>query len=697
MRKSQADDRLQAIAKLSADELARRLEQLPPVAAWLLNRGRLSFATEAAGRTPTRRALAEALADSDVIALTLRLLDPASFQLVLVLAIHGGHLDRARLDHELDPLPPAERDRIIRRLADQFVIDEPAPRLPISLRPGVAQLVALPGRALDRVLLDQSIGSDEIGAWARELGLKVPAKKSDRLAAVRSVLSDRAKLTAAVARLGAPAQELFERLADAGGQGVSAGSVGISVWQLRPAIARGFRTMPRLPTHIEAAQQLADRGIMWIDHDRGTLGLWLEALAAANGRTFTRWPVELQPHLVPVDDLHQPGSHTLSTIELLLQHLATQPLPGLKTGGIGVKAMRDLAKAVGRDVLDLETIVNLAVATGLVARTIEPSGKGRAATIDCRFEVDPRRVEHWRASPATTRWIELVAAWIDALDAEPERRILTGLVRRSVLADLLQLPEGVGVRRDELGTWMRTRHGLANYVDADELANDLTMIGLCHPIGPIGLGAVARTLLVHPDQLESIVPTLDATIVVQADFSVIAPPGLDPAVRARLDRLSITESTGSVTVLRLDRERIGAAIAAGDTPDDLLDFLATHSSVELPDSISRLMHDAERQQGGLTVTGAATVVTADDVLGLAAAVKVKAAKLTLIAPTVAISPLPPAKVLALLRAKGLAPRTPVAEPSPLTQRYRPPLRDQPALPDVLHPDRARLLEVISRW
>ena len=55
------------------------------------------------------------------------------------------------------------------------------------------------------------------------------------------------------------------------------------------------------------------------------------------------------------------------------------------------------------------------------------------------------------------------------------------------------------------------------------------------------------------------------------------------------------------------------------------------------------------------MSSAATVVTAADVLALAGAVKVKAAALTLIAPTVAVSNLAPAKVAAALRAKGLAP------------------------------------------
>jgi len=301
-----------------------------------------------------------------------------------------------------------------------------------------------------------------------------------------------------------------------------------------------------------------------------------------------------------------------------------------------------------------------------MVRTFEPRGRGRAATVDYRYEIDPHRLRQWHASPATSRWVDLVATWLDALDTDRDQRATIAVVRRAVVADLLQLPHGTGIARDELGTWVRSRHELGHFIDTDALAIELTMIGLCNTDGPCGLTAASRILLRRPNELHTTVTTTsDATIVVQADFSVIAPPGLDPAVRARIDRLCTSGSTGSVTVLRLDRERIGAAIAAGEQPDALIEFLTTHSSHSsrpLPASITQLIRDAERHQGGLTVASATTIVTADDVLGLAAAVKVKTAKLTLIAPTVAISPLPPAKVLAALRAKGLAPRTPGASP-----------------------------------
>ncbi len=702
MRGTFIDDRLAAIAGLAPDELARRIEQIAPVAAWLVDRGRLGQRSFSANQEPSRRTLAAVLADEDVMVLILQLLDSASLQLVVLLAAHGGSLDPAAVEREMEPLPEHDRRRIIRRLADQFVIHEPTPGAPIALRPGIAPLVSAPGRSLDRLLLDQSITSDDVAAWARQLGISpVPTKKNDRIAAVRSVIGDPALLPRVVAELDVGARELFEQLTDAGGNGLHTDRLGINVWQLQPSGAHAHRHAPRLPPGTEAARQLLHHGLAWLDRERHTIGIWLEALTVTNGRTFTRWPIEFEPTLRPLDEPAEPGSATLSSVEVLVQHVVVQPIAGLKTGGIGVKAIRDLAKATGRPAGEVNTLVRIAIAVGLVVRHFVPVGRGRTASIDYRFEVDPARLHQWRASPPTTRWIELVAAWIDGLDTEPEQRVLAGLVRRTLVADLLELPDGNGVARDELGAWVRTRHALAQYVDTDEMADDLMLLGLCERHGPCGVSAVARTLLVSPTELDRIMPVVDAGIVVQADFSVIAPPGIDPSVRARLDRLSITESTGSVTVLRLDRERIGAAIAAGETPETLLDFLAEHATVALPPTIEHLLRDAQRQQGGLTVAAVATVVTADDVLGLADAVKVKAAKLTLVAPTVATSPLPPAKVMALLRAKGLAPRSTAVAPEPARPTSGGPVRSPAPIrrpvPDVVHPDRACLAARIETW
>jgi hypothetical protein len=116
-----------------------------------------------------------------------------------------------------------------------------------------------------------------------------------------------------------------------------------------------------------------------------------------------------------------------------------------------------------------------------------------------------------------------------------------------------------------------------------------------------------------------------------------------------------------------------------------------------------MLADVERQRSGLAAVSATTVVTADDVLGLAAAVKVKAARLTLIAPTVAISDLPLAKVLGALRAKGLAPSNANRSVGNTDRRsdrivHRVPVRAQGQRPTgAIHPHTAQLERLVESW
>ena len=176
-------------------------------------------------------------------------------------------------------------------------------------------------------------------------------------------------------------------------------------------------------------------------------------------------------------------------------------------------------------------------------------------------------------------------------------------------------------------------------------------------------------------------------------------------MRARLDRIAVIESSGGALSYRLDASRIGQELASGDSASAICAFLERHSTVAVAPAVIRFVHDAERRRSGLTVTAAATVITADGTLGLADALKVKAARLTLIAPTVAISDLPPAKMLAALRAKGLAPRADLAGPSAPT-RPLPPIPDvrlarvetasKPSPPFVVHPGTAQLMARLNR-
>ncbi len=695
-------DRAGAISALDGDELARRIALQPHLAAWCVGTGPLRVWLGSSTRSPGRKQLAGALANPHVLRLTLELLDAAASQLLVVLASRGGQVTTQELAQELEPVPEAERTRMIGALVDRFLVHEPVPDEPLRLRAGVADMVARPGRPLDRMVLDQTVTKHHLGIYLDNLGIEeIPIGKTQRIELLRDIIGTPKRLERLVDGFQPHEREMFDRLVAAGGRGTAGDRLTNNWWQLRlysPLDQRPIAGRPALTPQSAALQRFIDIGLVWVEREMRHVGLWLETLTAVNGRTFAQWPEVPATSIKPLDHHAPMHPDALSTLQSLLRQVATEPIPGLKTGGIGVKAIRDIAKRMAWPIEHVAPLVHLALGLGVITQMSEFVGRGRNANWIHRYEVSGERTAEWRRLGIADQWIQLVDAWLDGLDTPSETRSLDAVMRRQLIADLLALPDGHGVAVDDLVPWLQANHLLAERVDLEQLHVQLVTLGLCPANGPVGLGALARTVLTEPMSLHQLLPEQDLTFVVQADFSVIAPPALDPAVRARLDRLCTAESKGSVAVLRLDRTRIATEMAAGESAQSLLDFLTENSSVPVAPVVAQMLADVERQRGGLSARTAATVVTADDVLGLAAAVKVRTARLTLIAPTVAVSDLPLDKVMAALRKAGLAPSS-TDEPAPPGEvinrvQPRPKARN---VPEVLHPQVAQLEALMEGW
>ncbi len=695
-------DRAAALSELEGNELARRIALQPHLAAWCVGTGPLRVWLGASTRAPGRKQLAGALANPHVLRLTIELLDAASAQLLVVLASRGGAIAAHDLAQELGPDALPDRHRMVADLVDRFLLEEHTPEAALRLRAGVADMIARPGRPIDRMVLDQTITKQHLGHYLENLGLEqIPIGKMQRIDALRDVIGTATRLERLVDSFQQPEREMFDRLVAAGGRGIAGDRLTNNWWQLRlysPVDQRPVSARPQLTPQSAALQHLIDIGLVWVEREMRHVGLWLETLTAVNGRTFAQWPAAPVTTLKPLDHHAPVHPDALSTLQTLIRQVAAEPIPGLKTGGIGVKALRDIAKRMGWPVDHVGPLVHLALGLGLITQMSEFVGRGRNATWIHRYEVSAERTSEWRRLGIADQWVQLVDAWLDALDAPGESRSLESVLRRQVVADLLALTDGHGVPHGDLVPWVRANHLMAERVDLDHLHAHLVTLGLCPANGPVGLGALARTVLTEPASLHDLLPAQDLTFVVQADFSVIAPPALDPAVRARLDRLCTAESKGSVAVLRLDRTRIATEMAAGETARSVLDFLTDNSSVPIAPVVAQMLVDVERQRGGLSARTAATVVTADDVLGLAAAVKVRSARLTLIAPTVAVSDLALDKVMSALRKAGLAPSS-TEEPAPPGDQIS---RVQPrpkarSVPEVLHPQVAQLEALMEDW
>ncbi len=695
-------DRAAAISALDGNELARRIALQPHLAAWCVGTGPLRVWLGSGTRSPGRKQLAGALANPHVVRLTMELLDAASSQLLVVLASRGGEVTPDELDQELEPVPEPERNRMVSALTDRFLVVDRATGESLRLRAGVGDMVARPGRPIDRMVLDQAITKQHLGLYLDNLGLEnIPLGKSQRIEALREIIGTPKRLERLIDGFQPHEREMFDRLLAAGGRGIAGDRLTNNWWQLRlysPVDQRPASVRPQLTAQSAALQRFIDIGLVWVEREMRHVGLWLETLTAVNGRTFAQWPVVPAATLKPLD--HHAPTHpdALSTLQSLLRQVSTEPIPGLKTGGIGVKAIRDIAKRMGWPIEHVAPLVHLALGLGVITQMSEFVGRGRNANWIHRYEVSAERTAEWRRLGIADQWIQLVDAWLDGLDTPGETRSLESVLRRQVIADMLALPDGHGIEPGNLLPWIQAQHVIAGRVDLEHLHAHLITLGLSPASGPVGLGALARTVLTEPMSLHQLLPEQDLTFVVQADYSVIAPPALDPAVRARLDRLCTAESKGSVAVLRLDRTRIATEMAAGETAQTLLDFLSENSSVPVAQVVAQMLVDVERQRGGLSARTAATVVTADDVLGLAAAVRVRSARLSLIAPTVAVSDLPLDKVMASLRKAGLAPSSTddPAPPGEVISRVQPRAKAR-SVPEVLHPHVAQLEALMDGW
>ncbi len=195
-----------------------------------------------------------------------------------------------------------------------------------------------------------------------------------------------------------------------------------------------------------------------------------------------------------------------------------------------------------------------------------------------------------------------------------------------------------------------SRHALCSEGEVLTILAEARALG-CVDDTVAALTPAARALLDGVAALADACTGGASSFVVQADHSVIAPPDLDSDLAARLHAVADLESSAGASVLRISDASIASALANGWVAEDVLAFLHTHSSVDIPQNVERTIHDAAARHGRLRSGTAATWLHSDDPALLARAVGVKATKLVLVCPTVAVSALPEAKVRELLAAK----------------------------------------------
>ncbi|MBX6358105.1 MAG: helicase-associated domain-containing protein, partial [Micromonosporaceae bacterium] len=372
--------------------------------------------------------------------------------------------------------------------------------------------------------------------------------------------------------------------------------------------------------------------------------------------------------------------------EAVLEALAAEPPSVLRSGGLGVRDLRRLAKATGLDEPTTALVLEVAYAAGLVGA-------------DEHF-LPTASYDTWRSATIAQRWERLARAWlamprrvgligrrddrdrpITPLAPEAERAAAPA-VRWMALAGLAGLEAGTAPSVDAmlaLLAWQAPRRVRGREESIREALAEAAQLGVT------GLGALTsygRLLVTPPPErdedplglgvedladdapdgpaaaLDALLPPPVDHLLVQADLSVVVPGPPEPALAAELALVAEPESAGGATVYRITPASVRRALDAGFAADDLHNLFARRSRTPVPQGLSYLVDDVARRHGGLRAGSVASYLRSDDEALLAEVMadrRLAGLGLRRLAPTVLVSPCPAGRLVNALREAGYAP------------------------------------------
>ncbi|NUT11090.1 MAG: hypothetical protein HOQ38_11495 [Nonomuraea sp.] len=558
----------------------------------------------------------------------------------------------------------------------------PDPDGVIHLAEGVARWWSAPlglGEPLEHYLNSWTISNDALRALARALGVPGHGNKRRTIARVIEVLSD---------------PEGLELLVSAAPEGTRA-LLGRFAWDgpVRDVDGGAFVT-PGAPE-----KWCADHGLLFRPS-------WHVAEISREVALCLRGPgyhPPFQPEApevasIPVDPeevdhlMTLAAPHVVERCAALLDNTSKTPLPLLKTGGVGVREVRRVAKETGCDEDETRLLLEVCAVARLLAWDEQSGGM-----------IPTDRFDRWRLDEGSARLRVLLSAWwrmersslrkVDGkyatvLGDDPSGSAVAR-VRRAVLSALAHLPAGTAFAdRDSL---VRNVHWHAPLLDQELLAecapavlDEATLLGLLANGALTDLGRALAGLTAGPgDENDDAVPQVEhdpvlaeastralASVRRSALFGpdltavVTGPPSAELA--ALLDRVAERESRGAASVWRFTTESVRGALDHGYDADELLDELAAVGTI--PQPLEYLVRDTARRHGEVTVTTVGCVVQASDT-GLLAEIaghrRLARLGLRLLAPTVLVSAAPAERTLAALREHGYSP-VPVSDTGEIT-------------------------------
>ncbi|WP_420097923.1 helicase-associated domain-containing protein [Corynebacterium sp.] len=362
---------------------------------------------------------------------------------------------------------------------------------------------------------------------------------------------------------------------------------------------------------------------------------------------------------------------TVRLVADVLEQIGRTPVRPLNAGGVGVREIARLSKALGLDAALVSDTLVLCRHADLVAVGL-PVPAPQDVVGAGEFWSLTERGATYLSAPLSRRWAMLVAGWRhsphspwltrdedtdahllqESLDA-PETAALRGVVADS----------GVVPTAEELWRLRPSVAAVTSVLAVDSVRDECVILGLSadgHPSS--AAGALAVTDPSDEDgltaALAAILPDPVRMLIVQADMTILAPGLLDGDTEATLRTFADVESTGMASVWRVTRESMQRAVEHGETAEGIEDFLAGMAP-DVPQSLWYLIQDTfrtHRPDAPVVGSTAASVLTAPDEKSMAAIMDTDAAAetgLRLLSPTVAASSVQLSLVVEALEDEGV--------------------------------------------
>lgn len=349
----------------------------------------------------------------------------------------------------------------------------------------------------------------------------------------------------------------------------------------------------------------------------------------------------------------------LRWVEEVLDFWAGQPPIALKSGGLGVRDLREISQHLGVEEECAAFVAELSYISGLL--TIDHDDRILPTT---QFDI-------WLTQPASVQWEMLVASWkitsrmsglvkrdesknVAALGPELDRSN-AALIRNSVLAALSTLQNTA----PDLASLTASVQWQLPFKRMGGVPEDFIyfIIREAEWLGLTGQGALSdygrQILLGEPvDVIDKDLPPTVDHILIQSDNTAIAPGPLQHEIAAELDMIADIESRGAATVFRFTESSLRRGLDHGRTGEEVVAFLKKTSKTPIPQPLEYLIADIAKKHGKLRVGNTSSFIRCEDTALITQILKDKrldALHLRRIAPEVLISSIDATDAIAVLR------------------------------------------------